>query len=602
MSLNADLQVLTQPGATGNQTYSLAANFDPKAIILWATPQTADGSVASYRYGIGLGTYRGAAVQQRYVCIRGLDGAGSADTARGAGSGALLVIQTSSAGASSRDLEIDLVSMQTGATSEVVLNWVNLHSTASIRVFMLVLGGSDITDAIVEQFTVTTAAATQDEEPVAGFGKPDFLFFINLNDADSEAASDAIFSFGFAKQGEAGRCFAFAQTDGNTASITAMTQRSNRFNIAIVDGGGSTESIAALDTNVANWPTDGFKVDYDSTPSFANRIGYLALRGTFQSTTGANTAPTAGGLPVNQDNNAGFVPKVGFNLGWNLAASASIQTADATQCGFGIGAYDGTTEAWAGFTEDDAAGTMDSNSQQSTAKSIRNYNQAAALQSEADGAFSGNNYRLSWNDIDSVAREYQWFALGNAAGGAFELSLDPGGYALTGSVAGLLAARALNAEPGAYSLSGLLASLDRGFLLNAEAGSYALTGAATTLIADRLLSADAGTYTLTGNIANLLADRILSADPGVYSVTGAEAELVFISAGAFELNLEPGVYALTGSDAGVLADRILSLDAGVYVVTGISADLVFSGAGVVPVKRRLVRRLADRVMILGRSK
>lgn len=416
MAFSADLQVLTQPGATGQQTYSLAANFDPKAVILWATPQTADGSAASWAYGIGMGTYRGSVVQQRYSTMRGLDAAATADNACGQNVGALLVLLTQGAGLATIDLEIDLVSMQGGGTSQVVLDWVNLHTTASIRVFMLVLGGSDITDALVDDFTCPTASATQDETVVASFGKPELIFFAGAKAVVGESASvDPTMMFGFCKQGEAGRGWTFTQDDANTASVTAMHQRPNR--CVIRNNVVSGTVIGQLDTTVASWPTDGFRVVYDANPPNAVIFNYLALRTTAQITTGSNTAPTAGGLPVAQDNACGFVPKLGFLFGWNLPASAVEETTQADQCGFGIGAYDGSTEAWAGFTEDDAALTMDSNNQQSIAKVIQNYSPAAALLSEADGAFSGNNFRLSWNDIDSVAREYQWLAIGDAPGG-----------------------------------------------------------------------------------------------------------------------------------------------------------------------------------------
>lgn len=405
----ADVQVLTQPGATGQQTYSLPENFAPKAVILWATPLTADGSVAHYSFGIGFGTYRGSVVQQRYVCLRGLDAAATSDTARGSNSNALLCLLTDSAGSAARNLEIDLISMQSGDTSQVVLDWVNLHSTASIRVFMLVLGGADITDALVDDFTLTTASSTQDETVVSDFGKPELLFMSSAGQFSfADEASSVATSFGFGKQGEAGRGWGFGQAWGNTASLTGTRQRSDR--ILTLHSNASDYGIASLDTTVGNWPTDGFRLLYDVQPSNALIVSYLALRTTAQITTGANTALTAGST---QDNAAGFLPKLGLVFGWNLVASSALETAAADQCGFGIGAYDGTTEAWAGFTEDDAALTMDSNSQQTIAKVIRNYSPAAALQSEADATFSGNDFRLTWTTLDTVAREYQWLAIGD---------------------------------------------------------------------------------------------------------------------------------------------------------------------------------------------
>jgi hypothetical protein len=415
VALNVSLQVRTDVNATGNKTISLASNFDPKAVIVWATPQTADGSVATISYAQGFATYRGAAVQQRYMTIYGLDASANSDTARGNGTGALLKLF--SAGVTPTvDVEIALVSMSTGGTSNVVYNVVNAHASA-IRVFMLILGGTDITDALVDDLTMTTVAALQDETVVAGFGKPELMFMSPAFTPAADSGSDSHIGFGFGKQGEAGHCWCFTQDDANAASVTATTQRSDRI-VRSTNNGGTDLCTGRLDTTVSNWPTDGFRLVYDANPTGADTIHYLAIRGTFQSATGANTAPTAGGLPVVQDNACGFAPKLGFLFGWNLAASTTIQTAAADQCGFGIGAYDGTTEAWCGATEDDAALTMVSKSQNSTAKVIQNYNVAAALQSEADGAFSGNNFRLSWNDIDTVAREYQWLALGDAPAAA----------------------------------------------------------------------------------------------------------------------------------------------------------------------------------------
>lgn len=409
---NAAVIVLTQPGSTGLQTYNLPANFDPKAVMLFGTPQTADGSIASYSYCIGFGTYRGSVVQQRYMVIRGLDAAASADTARHNGSNALFSLMTQSAGAATIDLEIDLVSMQGGATSQVVLDWVNLHTTASIRIFMVVLGGSDI-DALVGDFTPTSGVTFDNVTVTSGFGQPDLVLF--AGGMSTTGAFDAVLTFGFAKKGEPGRGWSFAQTDGNTASITSVRQSEDNCICRIT--ATADVFLGQLDTVIANWPIDGFRTLYNAAvPSGQGGTQkFLAIKTTAQIATGVGDAPTSGTPPVIQDYNVGFTPKLGLVLHWNLLASGSRQDAIADQCGLGIGAYDGTQEAWAGFTEDDAATTMDANNQQSTNKIIRNYNQAAALQSEADGAFSGNIFRFSWNDIDTSPRQYQWLVIGNAA-------------------------------------------------------------------------------------------------------------------------------------------------------------------------------------------
>jgi hypothetical protein len=421
MAFSADLQILTQPGATGNQTYSVGAGFAPKAVIMWAVPMTADGTAASWAYSIGFGTYRSSTVVQRCRSMRSLDGAAAADLATGQSTDCLLMLHTQSALSAARDLEIDLVSMD---DDEIVLNWVNLHTTASIRVFMLALGGTDITDALVGSFNMDTTVSTpfnQDVTVTGSFGKPELTFFLGSSDIQWTGANDFAnvdvnsFMFGFAKQGEAGRCIEYSQDDGNTASVIGMRQRSNRCILA--QQWGSDLAQGRLDTTAANWPTDGFRVIWDAAPVLAGGVAYLALRTTAQITTGENTAPTSGTPTVDQDNAAGFVPKLGLAFGWNQAAGTGMVTTGASLGAFGIGAYDGTTIAWAGLTEDDAATNMDSNNQQDNGYIIKFYDQAAALQSSAIPSFSGNNLRLGWDDIDSVAREYQWIVLGDAAGG-----------------------------------------------------------------------------------------------------------------------------------------------------------------------------------------
>jgi hypothetical protein len=74
--------------------------------------EAADGSAAHYSYGIGFANYRGSTVQQRYCCIRGLDAAAASNTVLGTSTDAALVLLTDTAGSATRNLEIDLVSVQ----------------------------------------------------------------------------------------------------------------------------------------------------------------------------------------------------------------------------------------------------------------------------------------------------------------------------------------------------------------------------------------------------------------------------------------------------------------------------------------------------------
>ena len=82
------------------------------------------------------------------------------------------------------------------------------------------------------------------------------------------------------------------------------------------------------------------------------------------------------------------------------------------------------------------------------------------------------------------------------------------------------------------------------FELSLDPGAYTLTGAETTLLVDRLLSLDSGVYTLSGADATLLATYGLNLEPGTYTLAGAEATLL----ADYLMNAEPGAYVLTGAD------------------------------------------------------
>jgi hypothetical protein len=176
----------------------------------------------------------------------------------------------------------------------------------------------------------------------------------------------------------------------------------------------TAEGLWALDTVEANWPTDGYRILYTTAPTFAFPVGYLALKGTFTAMTGNGVAPTSGTPPVTQDLDHGSPPKVALLFGWNLVANTAVDVSSADLGGLFIGAGDGTTELVAGITDDDAALDSVAKSYWSDAKVVQNYDVVPTLQSEADGSIVGDTFRLSWNDIDTVAREYQWLTLGNA--------------------------------------------------------------------------------------------------------------------------------------------------------------------------------------------
>ena len=412
MALNVDVGTITQPGATGNQTYSLPADFDPKALILWATPATAAGSVANAVLGLGFATYRAAAVQQFGVAVSSEDAVATSDTYQEQYDDACLVCFNATNGA--RDMEIDFVSFTGGASSEFVLNWVNLFTTASVIINYMVIGGSDVADALVSTATLDTTSTTQDVTVASGFGQPDLVFFARCARPLNSNAGNASVTIGFGKKGEDGRGMS-ANSDDAEAGAAQNCQAiwNNRLFATYVN---DTAEVIARFSATGSWPTDGFELTYDANPSFAEPFGFLAIKGTFTMTTGQGAAPIAGAPPVTQNLAHTSPPKACFLVNVRTATANTLDTSSANNLMVGVGAGDGTTEVWSGYTDDDGIGTQRADRMWTNAKTIQYWTTNVAtpvLSSEADGSVSGNDFVLSWNDIDATAFLYQWLLLGD---------------------------------------------------------------------------------------------------------------------------------------------------------------------------------------------
>jgi hypothetical protein len=262
----------------------------------------------------------------------------------------------------------------------------------------------------VGQYDPASAASTTNVTVTSGFGQPDLIFFLNgSRDSGTDVAGDLGLMFGVAQSDTVRQCSYMQSRNGVASAATTLWQKQRA--VLMTTSAGAADREGDLSAK-GSWPTDGFQLSWPDTPGSSScHSHYLALKGTFQATLGVNTALTAGST---QDNACGFAPKGALLWGGNLAASASIDTTSAALGAMFFGASDMTNEACSVWTDDDGAAIMDMNSRSSESKGIQFYNQALALQSEADVSANGNNLRLTWNDLDTVAREYNWVALGDA--------------------------------------------------------------------------------------------------------------------------------------------------------------------------------------------
>lgn len=417
MALNVQKGIITAPTTTGNVTYSLPPNFNPKALMLWTTRQGGDGaSSKDGEFYFGCATYDGGSVQEWYIAFWDTDAqAGTSDTARGHNTtrclkGFLTV-------APAIDFEIDFVSFSTGPTSNFVLNYVDAPASA-IKIHYLVLGGEDIVKARCGNYTAPASAGGQDNTIATGWGQPDFLLHCTASlTAFGDANGSARVSLGFAKSPTVREVGGFWAQD---AAVGAMNCSMFQLVRAAASQGGVSGGANLVELqDRRNWPVDGFTALYTSAPA-SHLYTYLALQGPFQCNIGTNSAPTAGPTPVVQDNAAGFAPSGALLFGFADPTTTTVDSTGADVTGWFIGGTDGVNEGLSAYVQNDAAASSFAGNVHSSTKSVGNYiagtlnTDPPALQSEADVLFFQDNVRVSWTTVDTVAREYTWVAFGNA--------------------------------------------------------------------------------------------------------------------------------------------------------------------------------------------
>lgn len=404
MALNLKVGTLTQPGSPGNVTITLDSGFAPKAIIMWGTNKASEGfaSPSFASWGVGFGTYRASSVSQGYMSMNIRDASGFAESAESMNTDALLALIDD---LGVPDAEIDLVSM---ADTEVVVNWATLDTVASILVHYMVIGGSDVTDALVHNFALATAQATQDVTVTSGFGQPDLMFFISWERTtfgDNNNVS-AVLGFSVAKSNTERYATIYYDLHG----ANTMTLAAKNAPLALITG--TTPDAEADLSAKASWPTDGFQLSYSNQAAVASNVIGLALKGSFTSKVTSTDTPTS---TSSVDTDHGSPPKGALIFGTLGPGTATTWNTTGTMLGqMIIGALDGTNEAAAAAGNDDNIGTSIATHGTYTSRSLigANPNTSAAILL-ADGSISENNVRLTYTTVDTSAHRFGIVTLGS---------------------------------------------------------------------------------------------------------------------------------------------------------------------------------------------
>lgn len=434
MALNCVINTLTQPGTTGTVTYDLTPNLGLKAIVLIGVGMASDGDTTSSdvsAMSIGAGAiFNGpTSPDSWYFCLASESGDQAASHyANGTDNTRIMKLYGPELDTDPPDidLEVKLVSFgkQGGSTEydQFTLDWINLHTTASVKVFALLFYGTSDVQAHAGYRLGTVGGvpnSVQDVSVATGFGEAELIMtcFGNAIAGDNggtDGDADPCLSIGWANKALEQMSSTFRANDGVTpmqldyAQIFSLILGTNNSGVISTQG--------ELDSS-ANWPTDGFRIIWrDSDGGMSDRFGFLAFTGsTIRSKIGVLTNPTGGGTPVSQNTALGIDGTFAMLWGGVLPSSASADTTHADLATYHIGAVDGTSQINIAWGEDDNNANNVARASMSQTKGIRmqtNNSGTLTLKAEADLSFSSGNLAQSWTTIDGTAREQCYMALG----------------------------------------------------------------------------------------------------------------------------------------------------------------------------------------------
>ena len=400
------------PGSPGQVTYNLPAGSGRvKALLLFWTEQAAGGSSDTWRLSTGAATQRNGVVSQWCVTSSNVDAqaatAGSIECATDA-LGILL-----DQGSTTRDGEVDLISM---GVDQFVLDWVNIPTTASTFATVVAFCGVYITDALAALHTAASGTGALDVTVASGFGQPDVVMTgfpgtCLAAATDAWVASSVLIGHGFGAGIKDGNQYMSLISDdvGSAAMDIGTWGQDGRIAGWVDDADPTVVNCHLTLAASSGWPADGFEVTRSTT--MQQSFGYLALKGSFNKALSELATNTTPGPPQTSDFAVGFSnQKVAICFGGNhgLTADTAPRAADTDGYEWWIGACDHLgNQGYVGASNEDSAIDSDTYSNATTGRTLRmtNADDGTTL-TEADGSFTGSNFRLTYQTINATARGF----------------------------------------------------------------------------------------------------------------------------------------------------------------------------------------------------
>jgi hypothetical protein len=387
----------TNNSGTTNATQTITLNWQPKALIMWATPQTTEGVAAnqSISYGFSDGT------THRCMTMFSTDAAGTSNAGKTYRSKIVSFNIAATSGVPTVAKEASVAFISTGFT----LTWTTNNASAYI-VHYIALGGEDITNASVNEHSMATSISTVSYTTV-GF-QPDAVFYLGNNaTAADTATAGGVFGYGVATKGATVTplMFAHAQNVVNGTSCTStMACKKVRDTGAAFWGlttAGAADWAATIPTDGTGFHSTGFKLTWSDAAASANKFATLSIKGA-QWNIGTSNKPTA--TSAAQTFSTSFYPSVLFVASTGDIAATTALSANADMS-LGAGTASGNAGCVWSSTKDATLTNSKDAITNATNDVLRLYTVSTSptlTSSAVFTSFSASNAIITWGSTNSA--------------------------------------------------------------------------------------------------------------------------------------------------------------------------------------------------------
>lgn len=380
------IETLNFVASTAGATTTVTTSFQGKAVILFSHGKTTEGESAGASFSIGFSN-------------------GTLDhTVSWAGDNAVATTNAGYSQWTTNVLQILTNGTPTVATGGSVTG-VAFNSTTMVLTFnstpsaaweisAILFGGTDITNAFVGNATALTSVGNKS---ITGVGfQGDAVFFISQKKTGTSGqGSSPLLSFATTATKE---WALYGLIDDAVSDVP--DGRSRIVNDGSLSGFLSPTSVE-YKADFTQWTGDGFDLNFSDAAGSLWVFGYLVLKGG-QWDAGVQAKPATA---TAQTFNVAFTPKA---IGFAMSSPVTLDL-NRDNCITTVGAWDGTTEVYAGAYHNNVFNTVATSSGAST-KLLHEMNTTTG----ADGTTLAANTVITW-DAAGTAFQVAWWAAGDNA-------------------------------------------------------------------------------------------------------------------------------------------------------------------------------------------